>query len=120
MDYVERIFKEATVRMMTAEILEPLKERLKKIGVTLEYKVSNIDVDKLDNLANQHQKNQENGDSVDESICKILGEKPAFFTKETQDDEEDSVTSDELLEFFKRMDELKNKGKNDETTKTDN
>lgn len=120
MDYVERIFKEAMVRMLVGATLDPLKERFKKVGITLEYKVSKIDIDKLDELAEQHKKNTENGDSKDESIAKILGENPATFAKETQDNEEDSVTSDELVAFFKKMDELKNKERNGETTKTDN
>ena len=103
MDFLDKMLKETLARMTVASMVEPIKQYLSEIGITLEYKVTNIDTERIDQLAEQHQENIENGDSPEESMDKILGHKTC-----------DNISSDELIKYF--MD----KGKGNETAKTDN
>ena len=108
MDFLEKMLKETLARMTVASMVEPIKQRLSEIGITLEYKVINIDTERIDQLAEQHQENIENGDNVKESLDKILGHK----TNTTHN--KDNISSDELIKYF--MD----KESGNETAKTDN
>lgn len=108
MDFLEKMLKEALARMAVASMVEPIKQRLSKLGVTLEYKVTNIDIERVVKLAEQHQENIENGDSPEESMDKIFGHK----TSTTHN--KDNISSDELIKYF--MD----KENGNETAKTDN
>ena len=108
MDFLEKMLKEALARMLVASMVEPIKQYLSEIGITLEYKVINIDTERIDQLAEQHQENIENGDDVKESLDKIFGHKIGTAHNK------DNISSDELIKYF--MD----KESGNETAKTDN
>lgn len=108
MDFLEKMLKEVSARMAIASIIEPIKQRLSEIGITLEYKVTNIDIERAVKLAEQHQENIENGDSPEESMDKIFGHK----TNTTHN--KDNISSNELIKYF--MD----KENGNETAKADN
>ena len=108
MNFLEKMLNEALARMLVASMVEPIKQYLSEIGITLEYKVTNIDIERIDQLAEQHQENIEKGDNVKESLDKIFGHK----TNTTHN--KDNISSDELIKYF--MD----KENGNETAKTDN
>lgn len=108
MNFLEKMLNEALARMLVASMVEPIKQYLSEIGITLEYKVTNIDIERIDQLIEQHHENIKNGDSVKESLDKILGHK----TNNTHN--KDNISSDELIKYF--MD----KENSNETAKTDN
>ena len=108
MDFLDKMIKEALAKMFVASMVEPIKQYLSEIGITLEYKVTNIDTERIDQLAEQHQENIENGDDVKESLDKIFGHKTGTAHNK------DNISSDELIKYF--MD----KESGNETAKTDN
>lgn len=108
MDFLEKMLKEVSARMAIASIVEPIKQRLSEIGITLEYKVTNIDIERAVKLAEQHQENIENGDDVKESLDKIFGHKTGTAHNK------DNISSDELIKYFI------DKESGNETAKTDN
>ena len=46
MNYIEKILKESIVRIAVSDLCEPIKEKLAKIGVSWEYKITEIDIEK--------------------------------------------------------------------------
>lgn len=106
MDNIEKIMKETFTRLAAADCLERMKQDFAELGITIEYKITEIDIEKLDKLAKAYQNNLKNGDSPFESVDKIFGKK--------SQDVQESVVSEQLLKYF---DDLEKKN---ETTKTDN
>lgn len=100
MDFIEKMFKEALARMAVTAMVEPVKQRCAEIGITLEYQVTKIDTEYIDKLAEQHEENIKNGDSVKESLDKILGHK----TNTTHN--KDNISSDELIKYFMDKEKL--------------
>ena len=93
MNIIERILKESLVRIAVSDLCEPIKEKLAEIGVSWEYKITEIDIEKMDKMAKE-QVEKELNSSV-----------------RTLDD--NGVQSPELIKFFREK-------INDETTKADN
>lgn len=95
MNFIEKILKESLVRIAVSDLCEPIKEKLASIGVSWEYKITDIDIEKMDKIAHDFAQKDLN---------------PAL-----KNDGKDSngVSSPELIKFFREK-------ITDETTKTDN
>ena len=93
MNYIEKILKESLVRIAVSDLCEPIKEKLASIGVSWEYKITNIDIEKMDKMAK-------------EQIEKKLN-------PSVRNLDDNGVQSPELIKFFREK-------INDETTKADN
>ena len=53
MNIIERILKESLVRIAVSDLCEPIKEKLAEIGVSWEYKITEIDIEKMDKMAKE-------------------------------------------------------------------
>ena len=93
MNIIERILKESLVRIAVSDLCEPIKEKLASIGVSWEYKITNIDIEKMDKMAK-------------EQIEKKLN-------TSVRNLDDNGVQSPELIKFFREKIA-------DETTKADN
>lgn len=93
MNIIERILKESLVRIAVSDLCEPIKEKLAEIGVSWEYKITEIDIEKMDKMAK-------------EQIEKKLN-------TSVRNLDDNGVQSPELIKFFREK-------INDETTKADN
>ena len=93
MNYIEKILKESLVRIAVSDLCEPIKEKLAEIGVSWEYKITEIDIEKMDKMAK-------------EQIEKKLN-------TSVRNLDDNGVQSPELIKFFREK-------INDETTKADN
>ena len=93
MNYIEKILKESLVRIAVSDLCEPIKEKLASIGVSWEYKITNIDIEKMDKMAK-------------EQIEKKLN-------PSVRNLDDNGVQSPELIKFFREKIA-------DETTKADN
>lgn len=93
MNYIEKILKESLVRIAVSDLCEPIKEKLASIGVSWEYKITNIDIEKMDKIAK-------------EQIEKKLN-------PSVRNLDDNGVQSPELIKFFREKIA-------DETTKADN
>lgn len=93
MNIIERILKESLVRIAVSDLCEPIKEKLAEIGVSWEYKITEIDIEKIDKMAK-------------EQIEKKLN-------TSVRNLDDNGVQSPELIKFFREK-------INDETTKADN
>lgn len=95
MNIIERILKESLVRIAVSDLCEPIKEKLAEIGVSWEYKIAEIDIEKIDKMAHEFAQQDLN---------------PAL---KTDDEDNNGVSSPELIKFFREK-------IIDETRKTDN
>ncbi len=93
MNYIEKILKESLVRIAVSDLCEPIKEKLAEIGVSWEYKITEIDIEKMDKIAKEQIEKELN------SSVKNL--------------DDNGVQSPELIKFFREK-------ITDETTKADN
>lgn len=93
MNYIEKILKESLVRIAVSDLCEPIKEKLAEIGVSWEYKITEIDIEKMDKMAK-------------EQIEKKLN-------TSVRNLDDNGVQSPELIKFFREKIA-------DETTKADN
>lgn len=93
MNIIERILKESLVRIAVSDLCEPIKEKLASIGVSWEYKITEIDIEKMDKMAK-------------EQIEKKLN-------TSVRNLDDNGVQSPELIKFFREK-------ITDETTKADN
>lgn len=93
MNIIERILKESLVRIAISDLCEPIKEKLAEIGVSWEYKITEIDIEKMDKMAK-------------EQIEKKLN-------TSVRNLDDNGVQSPELIKFFREKIA-------DETTKADN
>ena len=93
MNVIERILKESLVRIAVSDLCEPIKEKLAEIGVSWEYKITEIDIEKMDKMAK-------------EQIEKKLN-------TSVRNLDDNGVQSPELIKFFREK-------ITDETTKADN
>ena len=93
MNYIEKILKESLVRIAVSDLCEPIKEKLAEIGVSWEYKITEIDIEKMDKMAK-------------EQIEKKLN-------PSVRNLDDNGVQSPELIKFFREK-------ITDETTKADN
>ena len=93
MNFIEKILKESLVRIAVSGLCEPIKEKLASIGVSWEYKITNIDIEKMDKMAK-------------EQIEKKLN-------TSVRNLDDNGVQSPELIKFFREKIA-------DETTKADN
>lgn len=93
MNIIERILKESLVRIAVSDLCEPIKEKLAEIGVSWEYKITEIDIEKMDKMAK-------------EQIEKKLN-------TSVRNLDDNGVQSPELIKFFREK-------ITDETTKADN
>lgn len=93
MNIIERILKESLVRIAVSDLCEPIKEKLAEIGVSWEYKITEIDIEKMDKMAK-------------EQIEKKLN-------PSVRNLDDNGVQSPELIKFFREK-------IIDETTKADN
>ena len=93
MNYIEKILKESLVRIAVSDLCEPIKEKLAEIGVSWEYKITEIDIEKMDKMAK-------------EQIEKKLN-------TSVRNLDDNGVQSPELIKFFREK-------IIDETTKADN
>ena len=93
MNFIEKILKESLVRIAVSDLCEPIKEKLASIGVSWEYKITNIDIEKMDKIAK-------------EQIEKKLN-------PSVRNLDDNGVQSPELIKFFREKIA-------DETTKADN
>lgn len=93
MNYIEKILKESLVRIAVSDLCEPIKEKLAEIGVSWEYKITEIDIEKMDKIAK-------------EQIEKKLN-------TSVRNLDDNGVQSPELIKFFREKIA-------DETTKADN
>lgn len=93
MNYIEKILKESLVRIAVSDLCEPIKEKLAEIGVSWEYKITEIDIEKMDKIAKEQIEKELN------SSVKNL--------------DDNGVQSPELIKFFREKIA-------DETTKADN
>lgn len=93
MNIIERILKESLVRIAVSDLCEPIKEKLAEIGVSWEYKITEIDIEKMDKMAK-------------EQIEKKLN-------PSVRNLDDNGVQSPELIKFFREK-------ITDETTKADN
>lgn len=93
MNIIERILKESLVRIAVSDLCEPIKEKLASIGVSWEYKITEIDIEKMDKMAK-------------EQIEKKLN-------TSVRNLDDNGVQSPELIKFFREKIA-------DETTKADN
>ena len=53
MNFIEKILKESLVRIAVSDLCEPIKEKLAEIGVSWEYKITEIDIEKMDKMAKE-------------------------------------------------------------------
>ena len=93
MNFIEKILKESLVRIAVSDLCEPIKEKLAEIGVSWEYKITEIDIEKMDKMAK-------------EQIEKKLN-------TSVRNLDDNGVQSPELIRFFREKIA-------DETTKADN
>lgn len=93
MNFIEKILKESLVRIAVSDLCEPIKEKLAEIGVSWEYKITEIDIEKMDKIAK-------------EQIEKELN-------PSARNLDDNGVQSPELIKFFREK-------MTDETTKADN
>lgn len=93
MNFIEKILKESLVRIAVSDLCEPIKEKLAEIGVSWEYKITEIDIEKMDKMAK-------------EQIEKKLN-------TSVRNLDDNGVQSPELIKFFREKIA-------DETTKADN
>ena len=93
MNFIEKILKESLVRIAVSDLCEPIKEKLAEIGVSWEYKITEIDIEKMDKMAK-------------EQIEKKLN-------TSVRNLDDNGVQSPELIKFFREK-------ITDETTKADN
>ena len=93
MNFIEKILKESLVRIAVSDLCEPIKEKLASIGVSWEYKITEIDIEKMDKMAK-------------EQIEKKLN-------TSVRNLDDNGVQSPELIKFFREK-------ITDETTKADN
>ena len=93
MNFIEKILKESLVRIAVSDLCEPIKEKFAEIGVSWEYKITEIDIEKMDKMAK-------------EQIEKKLN-------PSVRNLDDNGVQSPELIKFFREKIA-------DETTKADN
>ena len=93
MNYIEKILKESLVRIAVSDLCEPIKEKLASIGVSWEYKITNIDIEKMDKIAKEQIEKE-----LNTSVRNL---------------DDNGVQSPELIKFFREK-------IIDETTKADN
>lgn len=93
MNYIEKILKESLVRIAVSDLCEPIKEKLAEIGVSWEYKITEIDIEKMDKMAKEQIEKELNS-----SVRNL---------------DDNGVQSPELIKFFREKIA-------DETTKADN
>ena len=93
MNYIEKILKESLVRIAVSDLCEPIKEKLAKIGVSWEYKITEIDIEKMDKIAKEQIEKE-----LNTSVRNL---------------DDNGVQSPELIKFFREKIA-------DETTKADN
>ena len=93
MNYIEKILKESLVRIAVSDLCEPIKEKLASIGVSWEYKITNIDIEKMDKMAKEQIEKE-----LNTSVRNL---------------DDNGVQSPELIKFFREK-------ITDETTKADN
>lgn len=93
MNYIEKILKESLVRIAVSDLCEPIKEKLGEIGVSWEYKITEIDIEKMDKIAKEQIEKELNS-----SVRNL---------------DDNGVQSPELIKFFREK-------ITDETTKADN
>lgn len=93
MNFIEKILKESLVRIAVSDLCEPIKEKLASIGVSWEYKITEIDIEKMDKMAKE-----QIGKGLNPSVRNL---------------DDNGVQSPELIKFFREK-------ITDETTKADN
>lgn len=93
MNIIERILKESLVRIAVSDLCEPIKEKLASIGVSWEYKITEINIEKMDKMAKEQIEKELNA-----SVRNL---------------DDNGVQSPELIKFFREKIA-------DETTKADN
>lgn len=93
MNYIEKILKESLVRIAVSDLCEPIKEKLAEIGVSWEYKITEIDIEKMDKIAKEQIEKE-----LNTSVRNL---------------DDNGVQSPELIKFFREK-------IIDETTKADN
>lgn len=93
MNIIERILKESLVRIAVSDLCEPIKEKLAEIGVSWEYKITEIDIEKMDKMAKEQIEKE-----LNTSVRNL---------------DDNGVQSPELIRFFREKIA-------DETTKADN
>lgn len=93
MNIIERILKESLVRIAVSDLCEPIKEKLAEIGVSWEYKITEIDIEKMDKIAKEQIEKE-----LNTSVRNL---------------DDNGVQSPELIKFFREK-------ITDETTKADN
>ena len=93
MNIIERILKESLVRIAVSDLCEPIKEKLAEIGVSWEYKITEIDIEKMDKMAKEQIEKE-----LNTSVRNL---------------DDNGVQSPELIKFFREK-------IIDETTKADN
>lgn len=93
MNFIEKILKESLVRIAVSDLCEPIKEKLAEIGVSWEYKITEIDIEKMDKIAKEQIEKELNS-----SVRNL---------------DDNGVQSPELIKFFREK-------IIDETTKADN
>lgn len=93
MNIIERILKESLVRIAVSDLCEPIKEKLASIGVSWEYKITEINIEKMDKMAKEQTEKELNA-----SVRNL---------------DDNGVQSPELIKFFREKIA-------DETTKADN
>lgn len=93
MNIIERILKESLVRIAVGDLCEPIKEKLAEIGVSWEYKITEIDIEKMDKMAKEQIEKE-----LNTSVRNL---------------DDNGVQSPELIKFFREKIA-------DETTKADN
>ena len=93
MNFIDKILKESLVRIAVSDLCEPIKEKLASIGVSWEYKITEIDIDKMDKIAKEQIEKE-----LNTSVRNL---------------DDNGVQSPELIKFFREK-------INDETTKADN
>lgn len=93
MNYIEKILKESLVRIAVSDLCEPIKEKLAEIGVSWEYKITEIDIEKMDKIAKEQIEKE-----LNTSVRNL---------------DDNGVQSPELIKFFREK-------ITDETTKADN
>lgn len=93
MNFIEKILKESLVRIAVSDLCEPIKEKLAEIGVSWEYKITEIDIEKMDKIAKEQIEKE-----LNTSVRNL---------------DDNGVQSPELIKFFREKIA-------DETTKADN
>ena len=93
MNFIEKILKESLVRIAVSDLCEPIKEKLASIGVSWEYKITEIDIEKMDKMAKEQIEKE-----LNTSVRNL---------------DDNGVQSPELIKFFREK-------ITDETTKADN